>query len=104
MESRPHDEAQQLLTRVAAGPPRTVRNMGATKTMAMLNDMPQFVDALAFAAYKHRDHRRKSAAASPYINHPIALAHVLVSEGGKKFPNSAKLICQTRNLRLIKII
>ena len=48
----------------------------------MLNDMPQFVDALAFAAYKHRDHRRKNAAASPYINHPIALAHVLVSEGG----------------------
>ena len=50
--------------------------------MTMLNDMPQFVDALAFAAYKHRDHRRKNAAASPYINHPIALAHVLVSEGG----------------------
>jgi len=47
----------------------------------MLNTLPLFVDALAFAAHKHRDHRRKNAAASPYINHPIALAHVLVSEG-----------------------
>ncbi|MEO6436451.1 MAG: HD domain-containing protein [Tepidisphaeraceae bacterium] len=44
--------------------------------------MPLFIDALAFAAHKHRDQRRKNVAASPYINHPIALAHVLVSEGG----------------------
>jgi guanosine-3',5'-bis(diphosphate) 3'-pyrophosphohydrolase len=38
--------------------------------------------AEAFAADKHRDQRRKDAAASPYINHPIALANVLRSEGG----------------------
>ena len=38
--------------------------------------------ALAFAAHKHRDQRRKDAGASPYINHPIALANVLVSVGG----------------------
>lgn len=44
--------------------------------------MPLFIEALAFAADRHRDHRRKNAAASPYINHPIALAHVLVGEGG----------------------
>jgi len=44
--------------------------------------MHLFIDALAFAAHKHRDQRRKNVAASPYINHPIALAHVLVSEGG----------------------
>jgi guanosine-3',5'-bis(diphosphate) 3'-pyrophosphohydrolase len=37
--------------------------------------------ALAFAAHKHRDQRRKDAQASPYINHPIALADVLVNEG-----------------------
>jgi len=40
------------------------------------------VDALAFAAYKHRLQRRKDPEASPYINHPIALAHVLSSEAG----------------------
>lgn len=37
---------------------------------------------LAFAAHKHRDQRRKDEAASPYINHPIALATVLSNEGG----------------------
>ena len=33
--------------------------------------------AVAFAAEKHRDQRRKDAEASPYINHPIALASLL---------------------------
>jgi guanosine-3',5'-bis(diphosphate) 3'-pyrophosphohydrolase len=37
--------------------------------------------AAAFAAWKHRDQRRKDADASPYINHPLALAEVLSSEG-----------------------
>jgi guanosine-3',5'-bis(diphosphate) 3'-pyrophosphohydrolase len=46
-----------------------------------LTGTPLLVDALAFAAHKHRDQRRKNVAASPYINHPIALAHVLVCEG-----------------------
>jgi guanosine-3',5'-bis(diphosphate) 3'-pyrophosphohydrolase len=37
--------------------------------------------ALHFAAQKHSTQRRKDAAASPYINHPIALMDVLVNEG-----------------------
>ncbi|WP_005032427.1 HD domain-containing protein [Holophaga foetida] len=37
---------------------------------------------LAFAADKHRNQRRKDAEASPYINHPIALANLLTNEGG----------------------
>jgi len=36
--------------------------------------------ALEFAAHKHRDQRRKDVHASPYINHPIALANILVNE------------------------
>jgi GTP diphosphokinase / guanosine-3',5'-bis(diphosphate) 3'-diphosphatase len=36
--------------------------------------------ASAFAAHKHRDQRRKGAEASPYINHPIAVANVLANE------------------------
>jgi len=39
------------------------------------------IDALAFAADKHRTQRRKDPEASPYINHPIALARVLSIEG-----------------------
>lgn len=44
------------------------------------------VDAIAFAADKHRRQRRKDAEASPYINHPIALARVLAVEAGLTDP------------------
>ena len=40
------------------------------------------IKAVAFAAEKHKNQRRKDADASPYINHPIALANVLANEGG----------------------
>jgi GTP diphosphokinase / guanosine-3',5'-bis(diphosphate) 3'-diphosphatase len=40
------------------------------------------VKAANFAAFKHRNQRRKDADASPYINHPIALAMVLSNEAG----------------------
>jgi len=39
-------------------------------------------EALAFAAQKHRDQRRKDHVASPYINHPIEVARALVEVGG----------------------
>lgn len=42
--------------------------------------------AVAFAAGKHRDQRRKDAEAAPYINHPIALAQVLWTEGQVRDP------------------
>jgi len=38
--------------------------------------------ALDFAAHKHRDQKRKDQHASPYINHPIALAETLWHVGG----------------------
>ena len=48
----------------------------------MKSDLRLLLKALEFAAHKHRDQKRKDAEASPYINHPIALANVLVNEGG----------------------
>lgn len=44
--------------------------------------MNRLLLAIGFAANKHRDQRRKDAVASPYINHPIALANVLANEAG----------------------
>ena len=44
--------------------------------------MNKLLCAISFAATKHRDQRRKDLAASPYINHPIALANVLANEAG----------------------
>ena len=38
--------------------------------------------AVAFAAHKHRDQRRKDKEASPYINHPRPKVHVPVRSGG----------------------
>ena len=48
----------------------------------MKGELALLLKARAFAAHKHREQRRKDADASPYINHPIALADVLVNEGG----------------------
>jgi len=48
----------------------------------MREQITLLTDALAFAAHKHRNQRRKDVAASPYINHPIALARLLAVEGG----------------------
>lgn len=42
--------------------------------------MKKILRAAHFAAHKHRDQRRKDQVASPYINHPLALAHVLSNE------------------------
>jgi len=48
----------------------------------MNTDLILILDAAAFAARKHRQQRRKDADASPYINHPLALADILAREGG----------------------
>ncbi|MHB8346310.1 MAG: HD domain-containing protein [Acidiferrobacterales bacterium] len=44
--------------------------------------MTLILQALQFAADRHRDQRRKDCHASPYINHPIAVAEVLCVVGG----------------------
>jgi guanosine-3',5'-bis(diphosphate) 3'-pyrophosphohydrolase len=46
------------------------------------DDVGLFLRAVSFAAEKHKNQRRKDADATPYINHPIALANVLKQEGG----------------------
>lgn len=43
--------------------------------------------ALYFAAEKHSDQRRKNAAASPYINHPIHVAEILWNIGDVRDAN-----------------
>jgi GTP diphosphokinase / guanosine-3',5'-bis(diphosphate) 3'-diphosphatase len=44
--------------------------------------MKRLIAAIAFAAEKHRDQKRKDAEVSPYVNHSIALANVLAHEAG----------------------
>ena len=47
-----------------------------------MDDVATLIKAADFAAFKHRGQRRKDAEASPYINHPLALARVLKLEAG----------------------
>lgn len=47
-----------------------------------MSNATEVIRAAALAAHKHRNQRREDADASPYINHPLALARVLAVEGG----------------------
>jgi guanosine-3',5'-bis(diphosphate) 3'-pyrophosphohydrolase len=49
---------------------------------ALYQTTDTLLEALHFAAQKHRDQRRKDQNASPYINHPIAVAYTLSAIGG----------------------
>lgn len=49
-----------------------------TRDRPHVNDLQRLVRAIDFAAKKHRDQRRKDAEGTPYINHPIQLAALLV--------------------------
>lgn len=54
--------------------------------MTTESDSALIIRAAAFAGHRHRHQRRKDADASPYINHPLALARVLAVEGGVTDP------------------
>ena len=45
------------------------------------NPVGLLLDAINFSAIKHSTQRRKDAEKTPYINHPIGVAHILWKEG-----------------------
>jgi GTP diphosphokinase / guanosine-3',5'-bis(diphosphate) 3'-diphosphatase len=55
---------------------------GGMNMKSSTNDVARLIDAAEFASRKHSTQRRKDADASPYINHPIAVAAVLAVEAG----------------------
>ncbi|MFN3725227.1 MAG: HD domain-containing protein [Allosphingosinicella sp.] len=59
---------------------------GSTAPEAPASDLALILSAASFAADRHRQQRRKDADASPYINHPLALASILAVEGGVTDP------------------
>ena len=60
--------------------------MAASRSFVMEpkeNDvLGMLLEAVDFAAKKHRDQRRKDEHQTPYINHPIGVAYLLWKEGG----------------------
>ena len=45
-------------------------------------DTANLLKAIEFASRKHSTQRRKDKDASPYINHPITVTHLLADTGG----------------------
>src|SRR6266545_3627182 len=45
-------------------------------------DFDKFIRALRYAAYQHRNQRRKGGSQAPYINHPIGVTDTLWRAGG----------------------
>ena len=68
-------------------PDKDVSKMSSVDSLSTLDaDMGLVLRAARFAAWKHRDQRRKGRGALPYINHPLDLAHALWFEGGVTDP------------------
>ena len=84
--SRYQDQAAGMLAHVGTrGAIQTQKCTQMEATVAETSrqlELASIIRALGFAARKHRDQRRKDCAASPYINHPIALIEVLCNEAG----------------------
>ena len=59
------------------------------------------LEAVNFAAIKHRDQRRKDEYQTPYINHPIGVAHLLWKEGGVKDVRVLQVRCWHLSLFLL---
>ncbi len=51
-----------------------------------MDDTVLLLDAIHFAADRHRYQRRKDPDATPYINHPLSLAELLARVGGVRDP------------------
>lgn len=49
--------------------------------MIEMKHIENLVRAIAFAAEKHKNQRRKGLNAQPYINHPIEVAKILIEDG-----------------------
>ena len=73
-----------VLTGEAA--PSTCRPRATTEQeVAMSDDRAEtanLLKAIEFASRKHSTQRRKDQDASPYINHPITVTHLLADTGG----------------------
>jgi guanosine-3',5'-bis(diphosphate) 3'-pyrophosphohydrolase len=47
-----------------------------------MSELVKVLEAVSFAASRHRNQRRKGADRSPYVNHPIEVARELAATGG----------------------
>jgi (p)ppGpp synthase/HD superfamily hydrolase len=72
--------------------------------MSEMQSLSLLVRACDFAAKKHSTQRRKDQAQTPYINHPIGVARILVDEGEHVHNNVKQIICNLNALHKFKTI
>jgi len=82
-----HKSLEDLLREGKLTSPGAVQvALGIRELLGFDDPLALTLRAVAFAADKHRNQRRKDEEASPYINHPIALARLLVCEAAERDP------------------
>ena len=59
----------------------------ANKKLSNPNGLALILQAAEFAAIKHRSQTRKDPQRTPYINHPLGVARILIDEGGVSDPD-----------------
>ena len=62
-------------------PISNIMNENTFPKISMADPVSMAMKAANFAAKKHSTQRRKDAAKTPYINHPIGVANILTEEG-----------------------
>ncbi|KAI5481406.1 hypothetical protein MNV49_004162 [Pseudohyphozyma bogoriensis] len=67
-------------------------------TSSSTSDALLLLKTATFAAEKHKDQRRKNTAQTPYINHPLQVAHLIAAEGSSLYPNPPVHILQAAML------
>jgi guanosine-3',5'-bis(diphosphate) 3'-pyrophosphohydrolase len=79
-DSEPRKSMEDLLRdgRLTGGAAQLA--MASRQNLGFEDPIPWILRAAAFAADRHRNQRRKDEEASPYINHPIAVACLLAYE------------------------
>ncbi|XP_055333827.1 guanosine-3',5'-bis(diphosphate) 3'-pyrophosphohydrolase MESH1-like [Paramacrobiotus metropolitanus] len=57
-------------------------NLDFSQKFSPESDLGLLLRTTNFAAIKHKNQRRKDPEKTPYINHPVGVAHILAAEGG----------------------
>jgi guanosine-3',5'-bis(diphosphate) 3'-pyrophosphohydrolase len=79
-DSKPRKSMEDLLREGKLSGGAAPLAIASRQNLGFDDPIPWILRAAAFAADKHRNQRRKDEAASPYINHPLALACLLAYE------------------------
>ncbi|CAG0889317.1 unnamed protein product [Cyprideis torosa] len=86
LQRRLEELQQQRERNLALRGPKKTMDLSGNRTSC--TDLAKVISCMNFAAVKHRSQRRKDPEATPYVNHVIGVANILVTEGGVEDVNT----------------